>query len=56
MKHIIKPGMRGANRVEVLDGLDPDEPVVFKGAFTLKSELEKGAPRGGLGGGHGHAH
>lgn len=56
VKHIIKPGMRGAGRVEVLDGLDPDEPVVFKGAFTLKSELEKSGSRGGLGGGHGHAH
>ena len=56
VKHIIKPGMKGAGRVEVLDGLDPDEPVVFKGAFTLKSELEKGVSRGGLGGGHGHAH
>jgi cobalt-zinc-cadmium efflux system membrane fusion protein len=56
VKHIIKPGMKGGGRVEVLDGLDPDEPVVFKGAFTLKSELEKNVSRGGLGGGHGHAH
>jgi cobalt-zinc-cadmium efflux system membrane fusion protein len=56
VKHIIKPGMKGAGRVEVLDGLDPDEPVVFKGAFALKSELEKGVSKGGLGGGHGHAH
>ena len=56
VKRIIKPGMKGAGRVEVLDGLDPDEPVVVKGGFALKSELEKGAPRGGLGGGHGHAH
>lgn len=56
VKHIIKPGVKGAGRVEVLDGLDPDEPVVFKGAFTLKSELEKNVSRGGLGGGHGHAH
>ena len=56
VKHIIKPGMKGAGRVEVLDGLDPDEPVAFKGAFALKSELEKGVSKGGLGGGHGHAH
>jgi cobalt-zinc-cadmium efflux system membrane fusion protein len=56
VKHIIKPGMKGAGRVEVLDGLDPDEPVAFKGAFALKSELEKNVSRGGLGGGHGHAH
>ena len=56
VKHIIKPGVKGAGRVEVLDGLDPDEPVVVKGGFALKSELEKGVSRGGLGGGHGHAH
>ena len=42
--------------VEVLEGLDADEAVVVQGGFTLKSELEKGAPRGGLGGGDGHAH
>lgn len=55
-KHIIKPGVKAGGRVEVLDGLDPDEPVVVQGGFTLKSELEKGVSRGGLGGGHGHAH
>jgi cobalt-zinc-cadmium efflux system membrane fusion protein len=56
VKHIIKPGMKGGGRVEVLEGLDPDEPVVSKGAFILKSELEKGVSRGGFGVGHGHAH
>ena len=55
-KHLIKTGVKGGGRVEVLDGLEADEPVVVQGGFTLKSELEKGAPRGGLGGGHGHAH
>lgn len=55
-KHLIKTGVKGGGRVEVLEGLDADEPVVVQGGFTLKSELEKGAPRGGLGGGHGHAH
>ena len=42
--------------MEVLEGLDADEPVVVQGGFTLKSELEKGVSRGGLGGGDGHAH
>jgi cobalt-zinc-cadmium efflux system membrane fusion protein len=55
-KHLIKTGVKGGGRVEVLEGLEADEPVVVQGGFTLKSELEKGAPRGGLGGGHGHAH
>jgi cobalt-zinc-cadmium efflux system membrane fusion protein len=55
-KHLIKTGVKGGGRVEVLEGLDADEPVVVKGGFALKSELEKGAPRGGLGGGDGHAH
>jgi cobalt-zinc-cadmium efflux system membrane fusion protein len=55
-KHLIKIGVKGGGRVEVLEGLDADEPVVVEGGFALKSELEKGAPRGGLGGGDGHAH
>lgn len=55
-KHLIKAGIKGGGRIEVLDGLEPDEPVVVQGGFTLKSELEKGASKGGLGGGHGHAH
>jgi membrane fusion protein, heavy metal efflux system len=55
-KHPIKTGIKGGGRVEVLEGLDEDEPVVVQGGFTLKSELEKGAPRGGLGGGDGHVH
>jgi cobalt-zinc-cadmium efflux system membrane fusion protein len=52
-KHLIKTGVKGAGRVEVLEGLDADEPVVVQGAFTLKSELEKGAFQGC---GSGHAH
>jgi cobalt-zinc-cadmium efflux system membrane fusion protein len=55
-KHLIKTGVKGAGRVEVVEGLEADEPVVVQGGFTLKSELEKGVSRGGLGGGHGHAH
>ena len=55
-KHPIKTGAKGGGRVEVLEGLEVDEPVVVQGGFTLKSELEKGVSRGGLGGGHGHAH
>jgi membrane fusion protein, heavy metal efflux system len=52
-KHLIKTGVKGGGRVEVLEGLDADEPVVVKGGFTLKSELEKGAFQGC---GSGHAH
>jgi cobalt-zinc-cadmium efflux system membrane fusion protein len=55
-KHLIKIGVKGGGRVEVLEGLDADELVVVQGGFTLKSELEKGISRGGLGGGDGHAH
>ncbi|MBM4301131.1 MAG: efflux RND transporter periplasmic adaptor subunit [Deltaproteobacteria bacterium] len=56
-KHLVKTGVKGGGRVEVLEGLDADEPVVVQGGFTLKSEVEKGAFQGcGLGGGHGHAH
>jgi cobalt-zinc-cadmium efflux system membrane fusion protein len=54
-KHLIKTGAKGAGRVEVLEGLEAEEPVVVQGGFTLKSELEKGG-RGGLGDEHGHAH
>jgi cobalt-zinc-cadmium efflux system membrane fusion protein len=52
-KHLIKKGVKGGGRVEVLEGLDADEPVVVQGGFTLKSELEKGAFQGC---GSGHAH
>lgn len=55
-KHLIKTGTKGGGRVEVLEGLEAEEPVVMQGGFTLKSELEKGVSRGGLGGGDGHAH
>jgi cobalt-zinc-cadmium efflux system membrane fusion protein len=54
-KHLVKTGAKGAGRVEVLEGLGVDEPVVVQGGFILKSELEKSG-RGGLGGEHGHAH
>jgi cobalt-zinc-cadmium efflux system membrane fusion protein len=52
-KHLIKTGVKGVGRVEVLEGLDADEPVVVQGGFTLKSELDKGAFQGC---GSGHAH
>jgi multidrug efflux pump subunit AcrA (membrane-fusion protein) len=55
-KHLIKTGVKGGGRVEVLEGLEANEPVVVQGGFILKSELEKGGSRGGLGGEHGHAH
>ena len=55
-KHLIKAGAKVGGRVEVLEGLDAGEPVVVQGGFILKSELAKGASRGGLGGAHGHAH
>ncbi len=41
---------RTNDHVLVRAGLEAGEPVVLEGAFTLKSELEKGA----LGGGHAH--
>ena len=52
-KHLIKTGAKGGGRVEVLEGLAADEPVVVQGGFTLKSQLEKGAFQG-CGGGHAH--
>ncbi len=54
-KHLVKTGVKGGGLVEVLEGLEAEEPVVVQGGFTLKSELEKGG-RGSLGGEHGHAH
>ena len=45
-KHLVKTGVKGGGRVEVLEGLEADEPVVVQGGFTLKSELEKGAQPG----------
>jgi cobalt-zinc-cadmium efflux system membrane fusion protein len=55
-KHLIKTGMKGAGRVEVLAGLGGDEPVVVQGGFILKSELEKASGRGVMDDGHGHSH
>jgi len=52
-KHLIKTGVKDGGLVEVLEGLEADEPVVVQGGFTLKSELEKGAFQGC---GSGHAH
>ncbi len=52
-KHVVKTGAKSGGRVEVLAGLDADEPVVVQGGFVLKSELEKGAFQGC---GSGHAH
>jgi cobalt-zinc-cadmium efflux system membrane fusion protein len=52
-KHLIKTGVKGGGRVEVLEGLEANEPVVVQGGFTLKSEVEKGAFQGC---GSGHAH
>jgi cobalt-zinc-cadmium efflux system membrane fusion protein len=43
-------GERNAVEVQVLSGIAPGEPVVIKGAFTLKSELAKAEM------GEGHAH
>ena len=54
-KHPIRLGGKGTGRVEVLEGLAANEPVVVQGGFILKSELAKGS-RGSLGGGDGHAH
>jgi cobalt-zinc-cadmium efflux system membrane fusion protein len=52
-KNLVKTGTKGGGRVEVLEGLDADEPVVVHGGFTLKSELDKGTFQG-CGGGHAH--
>lgn len=48
-KHLIKPGLKGGGRVEVLAGLAENDQVVVQGGFTLKSELEKGGGQGSLG-------
>jgi membrane fusion protein, heavy metal efflux system len=55
-KHLIKTGVKGAGRVEVLEGLEANEPVVVQGGFTLKSELTKAAGQGVMDDGHGHSH
>ena len=43
-------GRRGAQRVEVLEGISAGTPVVVEGGFTIKAELGKHAF------GDGHAH
>jgi cobalt-zinc-cadmium efflux system membrane fusion protein len=55
-KHLIKTGAKGGHRVEVLEGLEENEPVVVQGGFALKSELEKASGRGAMDDGHGHSH
>ena len=55
-KHLVETGVKGEGRVEVLEGLEADEPVVVQGGFTLKSELEKASGRGVMDDGHGHSH
>ncbi|MFZ2086979.1 MAG: efflux RND transporter periplasmic adaptor subunit [Desulfobaccales bacterium] len=52
-KQLVKTRAKSGGRVEVLAGLDANEPVVVQGGFTLKSELEKGAFQG-CGSGHSH--
>ena len=46
----LRLGRKTPDYVEVLDGLQPAEPVVVQGAFLLKSEAAKGS----MGGGHEH--
>ncbi len=46
----VETGINSGGWIEVLDGLQEGERVVFKGAFFLKSEMGKGSF------GHGHAH
>jgi len=47
---VLTLGKRGADYVEVLDGLEEGEPVVVEGTFILKSEAAKHE----MGGGHSH--
>jgi len=49
VRHVRLGDRVGGSRI-ILDGLEEGEAVVLKGAFTLKSELTKGAA------GHGHIH
>lgn len=46
----LRLGRKTREAVEVLEGLQPGEPVVVRGAFLLKSEAAKGSM------GEGHAH
>lgn len=46
----VKLGIESGGLVEVITGLSAGEPVVTRGAFQLKSELQKAK----LGGGHAH--
>jgi len=46
----VRPGRSDGQRVEILDGLSPEDRFVSRGGFTLKSELEKA----GFEAGHGH--
>ncbi|HPR63241.1 MAG TPA: efflux RND transporter periplasmic adaptor subunit [Thermoanaerobaculia bacterium] len=46
----VKPGREDRNYVEILSGLNPGDPYVSRGAFSLRAERMKGSL------GHGHAH
>jgi len=48
--HPVTIGRTSETHVEIVSGLLPGQRYVFRGGFTLKAELEKGA----FGGGHGH--
>lgn len=49
-RRYVQTGQRSGGFVEVLDGLEPGQPVVVEGAFLLKSAASKES----LGGGHDH--
>ena len=46
----VRTGRQIGDQVEIVSGLEPGQPLVAEGAFTLKAELEKDA----FGDGHGH--
>lgn len=47
---VVEIGRQVGDRVEITAGLEPGQPFVAEGAFTLKADLEKDA----FGGGHDH--
>ena len=47
---LVETGREDSGFVEILTGLSPGQVCVVEGAFTLKSELDKGSF------GHGHSH
>ena len=46
----VQTGLKNATQVEILTGLEVGQSFVYKGAFTLKAQLSKGA----FGDGHNH--